>query len=1200
MILVTNESNSQVTSEEVSRGDIPTWLREHIEKQALGPSGNNSDHSGRILVIYSNEESRKQTISEMPSGKAFDRTLHHTIPSLMSSLVADFRLPRIMTTEGAFEIVLDEMCRKEAANLAFPIINPLPEMPWGRSKTTALSELHRLLSRESISDSWDGPGISSFRKIIKKIENRLGGSHPDMVIPRLIEGLRGENKPFTLLDVDGIIMLDHPPGTPRSYHNLLLAVSKHCPIHQLTYPGNFRIGHHGILLLDKYPIKTKEELPNWVPPHHPEASVTNNSSKVIRLESEDDSFNAAIDIANDRLEEDNSSQVIIVDPALNSNLPRWERELKSLGTIITNSSTKISSLPIGNWLSKLANLAHGSEAFSLQSIRSISLQSTLSIFPDPKNHPSEEKIRPHPDSDILTQIARNEHVLGGYGAFSKWLEVLSKPPIQERDGIAKESTQWWVLCVADSLRPLLTDEDIKALEKATRTGCYTGKRLPHVEAKETGDEWLISVLELFDSEARMELCDSFGLTPAAVVQAVYGGIMTLRSMQNRAGISQSVSGPKWVEEFTTLIRKSSIQRNFYRQSGSIRVLSPKQALGCTAQTIILANLSSTSWNLKPQKISFLGDQERNSLDLLRPDGPIREARHYLEHLLAAAPEVLVLDPSKDKSTPLAVPISELIETKSPEDFVEFEYEPKYQTNPRAIKQSDGIAIRNSLIPSQPPMNLSAISISLDVDLQRDREMRQPIFSEDDGYLADSAPQHLVTLDRDDLLILNLPKYRGKTPPDVVLPRHNSRWPVIGGRVPKYRGKTPTIDPRPLSPIATGLDATDSRHGYSGGANQEVKIWSPSRLQTWLECPRKGWLSDKLMANELEQTSEDIDPRTHGQLLHEIHHDIIANTLDFEVGVERQIGTNPSTPSVASSGKSEIEIMAIALESLARQAPWLERTDAISKNRIRMLTGMDINEWRNWLIDPQPIEPSGRIGSIVKAESGVSDSMPICLEWSLTDYDKAGINISVPSNLSGQQLPSIRVRGYIDRVDVLPFDETGRWIDQNGDKSIAPLKLLGSNWKPRRLVAIRDLKTSNSSPVKRHKLGILSELQLALYARAWEIAHPGDLVVASGISTIGHETQHLLESSSQYSENFTEIKIGKITEYTSGLYRFQNETTPPNSDHFRAWLTQRLVVALRVAEGAAKGRVHPIPTKGCTYCKVRNSCDVRMEDEPWSS
>ena len=1189
----------QVTCEEVPRGDMPSWLKEHIEKQALGPSQSDSDLSGRILVVYPTQESRKQALSGLPSGLAIDRTLHHTISSLKSSLLADLRLPRIMRTEGAFELILDEVCRLEAANLAFPIINPLPDMPWGRNKTTALSELHKILSRESISDSWDGPGISSFRNIITKIEKRLGGTHPDMVVSRIIEGLRGANKPFTLLDVDGIIMLDHPPEIPRSHRDLLLALSKHCPIHQLAHPGNFRIGHHGMLLLDQYPIQSKEELPDWVPSHHPEVSISTDSSKIIRVQSEEDSFNAAIDIAHRRLEENNSSQIMIVDPALSSNFPRWERELKSLGSQITNTSATISSLPLGNWLSKLANLAHGPEAFSLGSIRSISLQTTLSIFSDPEKHPSDERILPRSDSDILTQIARNEHVLGGYGAFSKWLEVLSKPPIAERDGIAKESTQWWLLCIADSLRPLLGDEDCKALSNAPRIGCYTGKRLPEIKPKETGDEWLLSVLELFDLEARMDLCDSFGLTPAAVVQAVHENLTTLRSMQKRAGISQPISGPKWVEEFTTLIRKSIIHRDFYRQSGSIRVLSPKQALGCTAQTIILANLSSPSWNLKPPKISFLGDQERNSLDLLRPDGPIREARHYLEHLLAAAPEVLVLDPSKDKSSPLAAPISELIKSKSSEDFVEFEYEPKHQTNPRAIKQSDGIAIRNSLIPSQPPINLRAISISLDSELQRDREMRQPIFSEGDGYLADSASQHLVTLDRDDILITGLPHYRGKTPSGVVMPRHNSRWPVIGGRIPEYTGKTPTIDPRPLSPIATEVDATDSRHGYSEGAEQETKVWSPSRLQTWLECPRKGWLSDGLRTNELEQTSEDIDPRTHGQLLHEIHHEIIAKTLDFEVGLEREIRKDPTSHSVTKSGKSEAEVMALALEYLARQAPWLERTDAISKHRIRMLTGMDIREWRNWLIDPQPIEPSGRIGSIVKAESNVSDSIPVCLEWSLTDYDPEGVEISVPASLSAQQLPSIRVRGYIDRVDILPFDESGdTWLDTDGDESIAPLKLLGSDWRPRRLVAIRDLKTSNSSPAKRHKLGLLSELQLALYARAWEIAHPGDLVVASGISTIGHETQHLLESSSQYCHNFEGMKIGDITEYTTKLHRFLDDSPTTKSDHFRAWLTQRLVVALRVAAGAARGRVHPIPTKGCTFCKVRNSCNVRMEDELW--
>ena len=84
--------------------------------------------------------------------------------------------------------------------------------------------------------------------------------------------------------------------------------------------------------------------------------------------------------------------------------------------------------------------------------------------------------------------------------------------------------------------------------------------------------------------------------------------------------------------------------------------------------------------------------------------------------------------------------------------------------------------------------------------------------------------------------------------------------------------------------------------------------------------------------------------------------------------------------------------------------------------------------------------------------------------------------------------------------------------------MAPIRISSrKDWKPRRRVIIRDLKTSELSPEDRHKKGLLEELQLAIYARSWEECHPGDLVVGAGISTIGHLTSHFLETSSRMLE-----------------------------------------------------------------------------------
>ena len=1187
---MSSETLVQVTCEEVPRGNVPVWLTEHISRQSLGPTGSESDLSGRVLVVYPTEESRKQALARMPSSQAIDSTLHHTIDSLKSSLVADLRLPRVLSTEGGFELVLHEACRREAARLAFPMINPLPEMRWGRGKTAALAELHSYLSRELAASAWDGPGITSFRAIIKHFEKRLGGTHPDMVASRIIDGLYEGGKPFSLLDVDGIIMLDHPPGVPRSHVEIMLAVSRHCPIHQLAHPGNFRLGHHGMLLLDQHPIKTQSDLPPWIPPHQPESTPPESSTGRVLLQREKHSFEATIRLTRERLESNTSSHLIIVDPALESNLPRWERGLKALGIPLPPSRQSALTHSLGHWLVALATLPHGSDAFSLDALRSLSLQATLRPFKSPDAHPTEDRISPCADPDMLTVLARGEHVLGGPGALARWLQTIARPPISERDQFRKESTQWWLLCVADSLRPLLRGEDRAALDEASRVGCHTGQKLPAIESSDSGDDWLLSLLGMIDLESVMETCDGEGPTPSAVVQAVVKDIQALRSMQSSMGYSTPEMGPNWVDEFTPLVRSSSIQSGSSEASGRVRVLTPAAALGCTADTIILANLSSSSWDLRAPKMAFLGDEERHSLDLLRPDAPIRAARHQLEHLLAAAPEVLVLDPSLDDSSPAAAPIREWAAAHDPDDDAEvMRTESEQPVSPRGLRQSDGISLRNMLPPARAPLNPSAISVSMDSELQRDRERRQPSHADEDGYLTQASVQHLFSINRADLV--------RQTPPGIEPPRSHDRWPVVGGLVAGGK-RTPTIDPRPFTPHATGTDVSDSRHGHSAGAEQDVPIWSPSRLYYWLKCPRMGWLSNGLRAEEDELQAEDLDPRTHGELLHNVHHDLICQTLGFEIGIERPFGEGNSVSSVAQSGRSEDELMRIALESLDSRAPWLDRTDAVSTHRLMILTGMSRDEWNRWLTDPRPVPPSGRIGTIVRAESTVRHASPVCLEWSVADFDEKGIEISIPSDLSrGEELPPIRVRGYIDRVDILPMDEsTKEWIDPDGDESVAPLRVHGSGWRPRRLVAIRDLKTSESKPAKkRHYEGLLDELQLALYARAWEIAHPGDLVVAAGISLFSHHTEHMLELSSQYSASQGDLLLGTRTDITTSLHRFPDELPSPHSDHFRAWLTQRLTVALRVAAGAAAGRVHPTPSPGvCGYCPARNVCEVRME------
>lgn len=1185
-MLMANESDVQVTCEEVPRGRIPDWLRIHLSAQSLGPMDETS-HQSRLLVIYPTETSRRQTLSEIQNGHAVDKTLHHTIASLRSSLLADLRVPRILSTEAPFEIILHDECSKAASELAFPLINPLPEMRWGRGKTAALSELHSYLCEQSATKKWNGPGIASFRRVITDLEDRLGGTHPDMATQRVIEGLDDSDTPFTLLDVDGIVMLDHPPCMPRCEIDMLLALSHHRPIHQLTHPGNFRLGHHGLMLVDEHPITDGSQLPDWIPPHHPDHSTSDNSVTRLLLQREEHSFEAAIVLADERLRRNPDSTIAIVDPALDSNLQKWSQRLKSIGIEAPSSKMPSASHPLGHWIGILANLSHGPDAFCLKAVRSLAIQSKIKPFETSFEHPSNDSIRPIADPEILTRLARDDHVLGGPGTLGRWLQTLSRPATSKYDHISKESTQWWLLCLAESLRPLLNREDLIALsDESIAIGCETGEILTRFKPAADGDGWLNLLLRSTDFESLMEPSDGDGTTPAAVAQAIIRDHRTLRSHQSSLGLYAPESGPDWVDEFDYLLSRSEVDDSTTSFTERAILLTPAESLGCTADCIIMANLSSSSWDLSVHRMAFLGEEERHTEGLLRPDGPIRDARHYLESILASANEVILLDPSLDDTSPPAAPLREWATANDSKNEAElFTFTPESPLDPRRERCLEGAMMNQMIAATRAPLNPDAVTISLDSSLQRDRERREPKHSDKDGYLPQSARSHLLSAEVSD--------YSRTTPAGVESPRSNQRWPVIGGFTDGGK-RTPSIDYRPITPNETGAQISDARHGHLSGAEQTVRIWSPSRLHDWLRCPRMGWLSSSLRSNQDERQSEDLDPRTHGELLHMVHHDIICSTLGMEIGTERQL--DDETPlSVSSSEFSEDEMMRVALESLDSRAPWLDWTDAVSNHRLRILTGFERSEWNDWLASPADTRSSGRIGTIVRAEAGLCDVAPLCLEWDMSDFDDEGITISVPPEFSGEKLPSIRVRGLIDRVDALPLNSgTGTWVNQDGDETVAPLRLQGSGWNPRRLIAIRDLKTSESKTAKdRHSEGLLQELQLALYARAWEIAHPGDLVVAAGISLFSHETEHMVEVSSNHVGD--QDSIGTRTSITAPLFRFIDEPPSPDSDHFRAWLTHRLTVALRAARGAAEGRVHPTPSEGvCSYCPVSNACDVRME------
>jgi hypothetical protein len=217
--------------------------------------------------------------------------------------------------------------------------------------------------------------------------------------------------------------------------------------------------------------------------------------------------------------------------------------------------------------------------------------------------------------------------------------------------------------------------------------------------------------------------------------------------------------------------------------------------------------------------------------------------------------------------------------------------------------------------------------------------------------------------------------------------------------------------------------------------------------------------------------------------------------------------------------------------------------------------------------------------MLTAEMKLYNSTPISIEWSLN-----GMTLPHPDGRA------IKLTGFIDRVDV--FNDVTL---EGGDESIAPLDWTqSSDWKPKRLILIRDIKSvdgpSKAKIGQRHRKALFDELQLGLYARCWEISHPGDLVIGVGISEVGASTSHSIEVSPAYAELLEDNGVGSITTLTHDTHRFPDEDSEADSDPFRAWMMERITTAFDVAEAADSGRVHATPEEGvCTWCRVKEAC-----------
>jgi hypothetical protein len=346
-------------------------------------------------------------------------------------------------------------------------------------------------------------------------------------------------------------------------------------------------------------------------------------------------------------------------------------------------------------------------------------------------------------------------------------------------------------------------------------------------------------------------------------------------------------------------------------------------------------------------------------------------------------------------------------------------------------------------------------------------------------------------------------------------------------------------------------------------------------------------------SEDEGVSEDVDLRIRGILAHEVEgallsgHGVNVSGADLERIEPLHLGPMGDI----SAGWNVI------LEHLNEHAQWMGRYNAVSVHRTRDLIDATPAEWNDYQETGKQIPPGGRLFRMYQSDLTLEHSAPVACEWKTLSE---GTSINLETIDEDGEATSFEMFGYADRIDVVVLDKAQREaltnlgiLDESSEHT-TPAPLDGSPYAAKRLVIVRDLKTVRGPQVKqrglRHLRCLFEELQLALYARAWEIAHPGDRVIGVGATEIGEFTAHYVELDSDIGSVMDELHLGEPTSYLPLHF-------PPMSGEgvhrspFRTWMYERLKAAQRGVQAAHDGQVNPTPGTHCNYCVLRQSCSV---------
>lgn len=1194
-----------LTMEEVLHGDVlPNWLLDTIV------DGN----FAQTMIIYPNELLRNRVLVHLADNNVMaDTTLHSTYSRFVDLLHLDSGKEARMDADGPAFSAIHTVFSDAASKAKFPLLHSIPDKKWPRSKTERVLKLLReIKSQGSVSNWRESPGLDDVDRVLKALEKKINKIHSINVESAVVDYLEEtQSKPFCLSSLQGILILSHEPDFSSQQRKIFNFVRRFTPIHLMSSTGSYIEGLHGAWINDIFPITSCEEIPSWLPQHDVFHKVQENIEnylppRICKLDIEDANlqFDATLELVSDALSGSEIRPIVVIDPGLESRREKWRRSLASLGQSVSFSGEKLSNSSAVNAILSHVNMPKSNDAWSYENIVRIAKSNSLPLlFQEMANlsHPSIEDIVPTPHLDVLENISRNFHIKGGISTINQWftaLEIASPEGYlgdYDKSSRRIEETQWWLANIAMIWWPLIPKQESEFIVEII--GNFSKQDLPLLPKSKSCFGWYSRILKMVDWSRVSRLEAEFD-NSTACIQHLSNEINRTVSYHQKLDLLEKLTD----DEFPDLL--SSIADNTKAPNGrvietDVQILTPKEAMGMKSGLVILAFMDVESWSMKQGIVPWLDNESRSKLGLPLGDYPLRQSRYYLANIVSSFEEIIALDTSEDEGVGPCAPFSEFLDSileynqlpsfmtdtdlskvnspweinsrgvlsYSPTGFVEDEAGQFTKQGGRKLRnqrQRLGLALRGSRdaiwIESAKPAILSGMKEAL----WQERINRHPQkVAKNETMPWESRQQFSTTKD--------LHIYPSGFKPELDVTVSATNWPNLGG--PKGNSHSIGVDPRPLPNYSddAGIFAT---LGAPKVSSITKSVWSASRLESWLKCPRKAWLEKHLTASLDDDHIEDVDFRTRGDILHKLY-----ETMFSKLGVMKgNLSDNPLKLSESEYSTPD-SLWALMLDALEDIAPWLTRKGAVTHHRCMELCGCTPGELEDYWSTGAIPEIGGKIGKMVIQEFHLMDCAPLASEWSLSGNGGTEINALNDEGIE----ESFTVNGYIDRIDEIILKDHIR-------------SKLPEEYADTRFVVIRDIKSIQGPKVgeyrKKHESGILSDLQLAIYSQAFENQNPGFKVIAAGISQIGDSVTHFLEADSEFSEIMDNHSIGEITNFTINIFRFKDSEPGKITEHFPAWKQSRLTTALRAINTAKNGQIHPTPGPECKYCSVADMCGLQ--------